>query len=65
MEMGQPPPGESPPLNRRSLRAGARECGEPAWDPQFGTADLTMLVAVDNVTWRFARHFELLPDQAA
>jgi putative hemolysin len=55
------PQGELPPLIRGYLRAGARVCGEPAWDPQFGTADFPMLVAVDNVNRRFARHFDLSP----
>ncbi len=54
-----------PLLIRGYLRAGARVCGEPARDPQFGTADFPMLVAVGNVNRRFARHFDLSPDQAA
>ena len=58
-------PAELPPLIRGYLRAGARVCGEPAWDPQFGTADFPMLVTVDNVNRRFARHFELSPDRDA
>lgn len=57
--------GELPPLIRGYLRAGARVCGEPAWDPQFGTADFPMLVAVDNIDRRFARHFDLSPELAA
>ena len=64
-EIERPLQGELPPLIRGYLRAGARVCGEPAWDPQFGTADFPMLVAVDNVNRRFARHFDLSPDHAA
>lgn len=54
-----------PPLIRGYLRAGAHVCGEPAWDPRFGTADFPMLIAVDNVNRRFARHFDLSPNQSA
>lgn len=64
-QIERPPQGELPPLIRGYLRAGARVCGEPAWDPQFGTADFPMLVAVDNVNRRFARHFDLSPEQGA
>jgi putative hemolysin len=64
-QIEHPPQGELPPLIRGYLRAGARVCGEPAWDPQFGTADFPLLVAVDNINRRFARHFDLSPDQAA
>jgi putative hemolysin len=64
-EQRQPPHGERPPLIRGCLRAGARVFGEPAWDPEFGTADFPMLIAVDNVNQRFARHFDLSPDQSA
>ena len=56
---------ELPPLIRGYLRAGARVCGEPAWDPRFGTADFPMLIAVDGVNRRFARHFALAPGQDA
>ncbi len=65
MEEGRLPPSELPPLIRGYLRAGARVCGVPAWDPQFGPADFPMLVAVDSVNRRFARHFDLSPDHAA
>ena len=58
-------PAQLPPLSRGYLRAGARGCGEPAWDPRFGTADFPMLIAVDNVNRRFARHFALSPEQSA
>jgi putative hemolysin len=56
---------ELPPLIRGYLRAGARVCGEPAWDPRFGTADFPMLIAVDNVNRRFARHFALSQERSA
>jgi len=39
------------------LRAGAYVCGEPAWDRDFGTADLLVLLPLDRVTDRYASHF--------
>jgi len=65
MENGQLAQAELSPLIRNHLRAGDRVCGEPARDPRFGTADFPMLVAVDNIDRRFARHFDLSPDHAA
>jgi putative hemolysin len=65
MEERRLPPSELPPLIRRCLQAGARACGEPARDPQFGSADFPMLVAVDSVNRRVGRHFDLSPDHAA
>lgn len=59
----RPQQAELPPLIRGYFRAGALVCGEPAWDPEFGTADFLMLIALDNVNRRFARHFALLPEQ--
>ena len=51
MEMGQlPSAGHLAVRNKETLRVAA---------------DFPMLVAVDNVGRRFARHFELSPDQAA
>ena len=37
-------PAETPPLIKGYLRAGAWICGEPAWDPDFNTADLPILM---------------------
>ncbi len=51
----------TPPLIRGYLLAGARVCGEPAWDPEFGTADFPMLLSLDQLNPRFARHFALRP----
>lgn len=55
----RPAQAELPPLIRGYFAAGARVCGEPAWDPEFGTADFLMLVALDQVSGRYARHFAL------
>jgi putative hemolysin len=46
-----------PPLVKAYLRAGARICGEPAWDPHFNVADLFILLRTDQVNTRHARHF--------
>jgi putative hemolysin len=46
-----------PALVKAYLRAGAKICGEPAWDPHFNVADLFILLRTDQVTTRHARHF--------
>jgi putative hemolysin len=48
---------EVPPLIKGYLRAGAWVCGEPAWDPDFNTADLPLLLPMSRVSARYARHF--------
>jgi putative hemolysin len=50
-------PAAIPPLLRGYLRAGAWICGTPAWDPDFNTADLFVLLPLANVAPRYARHF--------
>ncbi len=51
---------EMPPLIKGYLRLGARVCGEPAWDPDFNSADFLIWLSLDNLKPRYARHFELL-----
>ena len=46
-----------PPLIKGYLRAGAHVCGEPAWDPDFNTADLLLLLPMSRLNKRYARHF--------
>lgn len=46
-----------PPLIKGYLRAGAYVCGEPAWDADFNTADLPMLLDMRNLNPAYARHF--------
>ena len=46
-----------PPLIKGYLRAGAYVCGEPAWDPDFNSADFFMFLPLSQVTARYARHF--------
>lgn len=46
-----------PPLVKGYLRAGAMVCGEPAWDPDFNTADFLMILPMSRLNPRYARHF--------
>lgn len=48
---------ETPPLIKGYLRLGALVCGEPAWDPDFNTADLLVLLPMARVSGRYARHY--------
>ncbi|HQR04543.1 MAG: GNAT family N-acetyltransferase [Proteobacteria bacterium] len=48
---------EMPPLVKGYLRAGAWICGEPAWDPDFNTADLLVLLPMSRINPRYVRHF--------
>lgn len=50
-------PAELPPLIRGYLRAGAYVCGDPAWDPDFNTADLPILLPISRLDKRYAKHF--------
>jgi putative hemolysin len=50
-------PAHIPPLLKGYLRLGAWICGEPAWDPEFNTADLLVLLPLERVEARYARHF--------
>lgn len=46
-----------PPLLRGYMHMGAVVCGEPAWDPDFNTADLFILLDADRLNARYLRHF--------
>jgi putative hemolysin len=46
-----------PPLIKGYLRAGSWICGEPAWDPDFNTADLPILLPMSRLDPRYAKHF--------
>ena len=50
-------PAALPPLIKGYLRAGAYVCGAPAWDPDFNTADLPILLPMARLESRYARHF--------
>jgi putative hemolysin len=48
---------EPPPLIKGYLRCGARILGAPAWDPDFNTADLPMMMRIADLPARYRRHF--------
>ncbi len=48
---------DAPPLIKGYLRCGARVLGAPAWDPDFNTADLPMLLRIDDLPARYRKHF--------
>ncbi len=48
---------EPPALIKGYLRLGARVLGAPAWDPDFNTADLPMLMRIRDLPNRYRRHF--------
>lgn len=50
-------PAPLPPLLKGYLQAGAYICGDPAWDPDFNTADFLVLLPMSKVSKRYARHF--------
>jgi len=54
---------EIPPLIKGYLRLGAKVCGEPAWDPDFNSADFLIWLCLDELHPRYARHFDLLAMQ--
>ena len=47
----------APPLIKGYLRCGAKVLGAPAWDPDFNTADLPMLLRVEDLPARYRQHF--------
>ncbi|CAN5885809.1 GNAT family N-acetyltransferase [soil metagenome] len=48
---------DAPPLIKGYLRCGARLLGPPALDTQFNTADLPLMLRMNEVTSRYRRHF--------
>ncbi|MDY7547929.1 GNAT family N-acyltransferase [Glaciimonas sp. CA11.2] len=46
-----------PPLLKGYLRSGAWVCGEPAWDPDFHSADFFLLLPLARLDSRYARHY--------
>lgn len=46
-----------PPLLRGYLRLGARVCGPPAHDPDFGCADFFVLLDAERIDARYLRYF--------
>ena len=50
-------PASVPALLKGYLKLGARVCGQPAWDPDFNTADFPMLLSVSHMGQRYRKHF--------
>jgi putative hemolysin len=48
---------EPPALIKGYLRLGAKLLGPPAWDPDFNTADLPMMMRTQDLPARYLRHF--------
>jgi len=46
-----------PPLIKGYLRSGAWICGQPAWDPDFHSADFFMMLPLAKLDGRYARHY--------
>ena len=61
-DSGQAP--VAPPLLKGYLRSGAWVCGAPAWDPDFHSADLFMLLPLAKLDSRYARHYLGKPQTA-
>lgn len=48
---------EVPSLIKSYLRAGAWICGEPAWDPDFNSVDLMLLLPMARLSPLYRKHF--------
>jgi putative hemolysin len=48
---------EAPALIKGYLRCGAKVLGAPAWDPDFNTADLPLLLRTEDLPARYRKHF--------
>ena len=48
---------EPPALIKGYLRLGAKVLGAPAWDPDFNTADLPLLMRIEDLPARYRKHF--------
>ncbi|MDY7579604.1 GNAT family N-acyltransferase [Herbaspirillum sp. RTI4] len=55
----------TPPLLKGYLRSGAWVCGEPAWDPDFHSADFFLLLPLSKLDARYARHYLKEPKEAS
>lgn len=56
-ELSATPAPSVPPLVKGYLRLGAYVGGAPAWDPDFNTADLFILLPMNRLNPVYARHF--------
>lgn len=48
---------EAPALIKGYLRCGAKVLGPPAWDPDFNTADLPLMMRIEDLPARYRKHF--------
>lgn len=48
---------QAPPLIKGYLRCGARVLGAPAWDPDFGVADLPMMLDLAELPTAYRKRF--------
>jgi len=48
---------EPPALIKGYLRLGAKVLGAPAWDPDFNSADLPMMMRIADLPPRYRKHF--------
>jgi len=48
---------EPPALIKGYLRLGAKVLGAPAWDPDFNSADLPMMMRLADMPLRYRKHF--------
>jgi putative hemolysin len=50
---------DPPALIKGYLRLGAKVLGAPAWDPDFNTADLPMMMRTADLPQRYRKHFAM------
>jgi putative hemolysin len=60
VELDSDLPVEPPALIRGYLRLGAKILGAPAWDPDFNTADLPMMMQVKDLPNRYRKLFAVI-----
>ena len=53
---------EPPALIKGYLRLGAKVLGAPAWDPDFNSADLPMMMRIADLPPRYRKHFSSRAD---
>lgn len=46
-----------PPILKGYLRTGAMVCGQPAYDVEFGTADVFVLLEMEKMAGRYRQHY--------
>jgi len=49
---------EPPALIKGYLRLGAKVLGAPAWDPDFNSADLPMMMRIADLPSRYRKRFD-------